>query len=273
MATQSAVFTFALPEDINSDQIRIFSSATKEGTYSLATSVDYEYGTTSYEYDTLDDVLWYKIIFNNSVDSEVGPWSDPVYGGDFSKASPFLAISTASDGANYATNQDVYDYATLTTADVTQARVSQALRRARSIVDLKTAALNLSRFTRTFDTDTSRKKYNATLRIVREAEINIALGNIYRGISDDLVMNDLREVLAGNDTSSEGVAIGATSISSSSGLANPQHMSMLRQLANRYLSIGTAMLAALMPPSIRLHHEPDEFVRSPRFTYPFNGFS
>jgi len=273
MATQSAVFTFALPEDTETDQLIIHSAATETGTYSIDTTVSYEYGTTQYEYDALDDVTWYKIQFNNSVDSETGPISDAVYGGSFSNASPFLAVSTSTDGANYATTQDVYDYSTLTTADVTQARVSQALRRARAVIDLRTAELNLSRFTKTFNTDTSRKKFNATLRIVKEAEINIALGNVYRGLSDDLVMDRLRGALSGDADESGAVSIGQTSLSAASGLTDPRHMAELGALANRYLSIGSAMINALQPSSVRLHPcDPDCATQSPKFKYPFSGF-
>lgn len=273
MATQSAVLTFALPEDESSDQLLIKESTTKDGIYSTVETASYEYGTAQYEFDSLDDTKWYKIQFNNTADSETGPESDPVYGGMFSNASPFLAVSTSTDGANYATTENVFEYSTLTTSDVTAARVSQALRRARAVIDLKTSDLNLNRFTKTFNTDTSRKKFNATLRIVKEAEINIALGNVYRGLSDDLVVARLRDAISGADVSSTSVSIGQTSLSGKSGLANPQHMVELNALANRYLSIGAAMLNSLQPPSIRLHATDDEIVRSPRFTYPFNGWS
>lgn len=271
MATQSAILKFALPEDEDSDQMRIYSCASKDGTYSLVTTVSYEYGDSTYEYDSLDDTTWYKIQFLNSTDSEAGPMSDPVYGGKFNDASPFLAVSTAYDGAHYATTQDVYDYCTLTTADVTSARVSQALRRARAVIDLKTADLNLDRFTRTFNTDTSRKKFNATLRILKEAEINIALGNVYRGIADDLIMLRMRDELAGNNNEKTAVTIGQTSLAQGAGLVNPRHVAEFNNLANRYLAVGAAMLNALQPPSVRIHFE-GEWVESPKFKYPFNGY-
>lgn len=271
MATQSAVLTFALPEDTDSDQLLIYWSATKDGTYALATTVAYEYGTTTYEYDALEDIKWYKVQFNNSTDSETGAISDPVYGGDFSKSSPFLALSTTYDGANYATNQDVYDYSNLTTTDVTIARVSQALRRARAIVDLRTSDLDLDRFTRTFSTDVARKKYNATLRIVREAEINIALGNVYKGLADDLLMQNFREAKAGTDTSFQSVSIGQSAIAEGGGLSNLVHVGQLKNLSDRYFNVGAALLSAIAAPSVRLHVEED-FVRSPRFKLPFNGY-
>ena len=270
MATQSAVFKFALPEDEDSDQLLIYSSATKAGTYSLATTVSYEYGDSTYEYDSLDDITWYKVKFNNTTDSEAGPLSDPVYGGDFAKASPFLAVSTGTDGAHFATTSDVYDYCTLTTADVKTTRVSQALRRARAIIDLRTAELDLDRFKRDWDTDVTRKKFNATLRILKEAEINIALGNIYRGLADDLIADRMRDALAGN-AGGGSLSIGDTSLSDPNSLANTASMRALNRLADRYLGVGAAMLASIQPTSIRLHVESD-FRQAPRFRYPFNGY-
>lgn len=272
MATQSAVFTFALPEDEQSDQLLILESTTKGGTYSTVDTVAYSYGISEHEYDSLDDTKWYKIQFNNSTDSETGPVSDPVYGGTFSNASPFLAVSTGTDGANYATTQDVYDYSPLTTENVSQARVSQALRRARAVIDLHTAALNLNRFRRSFNTETSRKKHNASLRVVREAEINIALGNVYRGLSDELIMKRIREELSGEGgTNSDSVTIGSTNLSGS--VDNPLYANQLAALGNRYLIVGSSLLASLQPPSIKLHAKEDDTTQSPKFVYPFNGVS
>lgn len=267
MATQSGVFTFSLPEDTDSDQLLIYSSSTEDGIYSLDTTVSYEYGETTYEYDSLDDTKWYKIKFNNSTDSEAGPLSDAVYGGNFSQSSPFLAVSTTTDGANYATTEDVYDYGTFTTEDVTAARVSQALRRARAIIDLKTADLDLDRFTKTFNTETSRKKYNATLRVLKEAEINIALGMVYRGMADDLTMKKHRQSISGDDFNLDKIAIGGQMID----LGDEEAKSGLDQVADRYTQYGYELLNALQPPSVRLHFQ-GEYTQSPKFKYPFNGY-
>lgn len=271
MATQSAVFTFALPEDTDSDQLLIKSSTTKDGTYSTDATVSYEYGDTTYEYDSLDDTKWYKIQFNNSTDSETSPDSEAVYGGDFDKSKLFLAVSSLYDGANFASTQDVLDYSNLTLSDVTSGDVSTALRRARAVVDLRTADMNLDRFTRTFDTDPARKKYNAALRIVKEAEILIALGNLYRGMVDDLVVRNMRNDLAGTEAPSQSVQIGPTSVSEGGTSAATRTLQDLLFLAENYNVQGLRLLGSLKPPSIRLHRSGD-FVESPRFTLPFNGF-
>lgn len=271
MATQSAVFSFALPEDENSNQLLIYSATTETGTYSLDTTVTYEYGEVTYEYDSLDDTKWYKIKFNNSTDAEAGPLSDAVYGGDFSKASPFLAVSTGTDGAHYATTQDVYDYSNLTTSDVSRDRVSQALRRARAVIDLRTYDLDLDRFTNEFESHVARKKFNANLRIVREAEINIALSNVYRGLADNLVISKMRDQLAGTDNAFSSVSIGNTTINESGGAGDPANIARLNGLANRYAQYGEQMLNSIKPTSVRLKYDSD-YVTSPRFKFPFNGY-
>lgn len=266
MATQSAVFTFALPDDADSDQLLIYSATTKDGTYSLDTTVSYEYGTTTQEYDALDDTKWYKVKFNNSTDAEAGAISDAVYGGDFSKSSPFLAVSSLYDGANFASAQDLYDYSGLTTEDISQAKVSTALRRARAVVDHRIADLDVDRFAHLVS-GVQRRKYNATLRILKEAEINLALGNAYKSISDDLVIAGVRNELSGDAN----ISIGSTSITGVSTENRTSQMNNIIRLSGDYFVEGERLLAMIQAPSVRLVPE-DEFVRKPRFKYPFNGY-
>jgi hypothetical protein len=268
MATVNATFVFGLPEDIDTDQLLIYTSATETGTYTLDSTVPYVYGTSTYELADADDLTWYKIQFNNSITSKLGPLSEPVYGGNFDQTKPFLAVSTGSDGANYATQEDVYRYAGLTPQDVSRARVSQALRRARAIVDFRTAELNLERFTMTFDTDPARKKFNATMLIVREAEINIALGNVYRGMADDKIVESMTDPTKTKPS----VSIGSTSIGEEASSNDTEHATVLLEIANRYLAIGASMLASIQPTSVRLHAQDDGYVKSPRFKLPFNGY-
>lgn len=268
MAIQSGVFTFSLPEDSNSDYFIIAQSATKEGAYSTAATVDYQYGTTKYEYDQMDDSLWYKIKFWNSQDNEYGPISEAVYGGDFSAAAPFLAVSTTTDGANYATTQDVYDYSHLSSEDVTQTEVSRALRQARARIDYRTAEMGLSRF-EVFDSDTSRRKYNATLRLIKEAEINMSLSVIYTNLSDDFIIRSMR---GGSDSGAGPVSIGNTSISGDKLAERNESTLYLAALAGRYAAMGEEILASLDTNSVRLVGY-DNTVRQPRFKYPFNGWN
>lgn len=248
----SATFKFALPEDLDSDQLLIYDGDTRDGTFTLLSTIAWDYGTETYELDTLDETKYYKIQFNNSVDGEAGPMSEAVFGGDFENAAPFLAISTTFDGAQYATVQDCYDYATLTPLDVSASLVSKALRRARALVDLRTTALNLDRFSVVHKTDIARKKHNSALRILKEAEINIALGNLYRALSDDLVLANLRKQKAGTDENLNSITLGSTSLATGGDQNRIQAMGEIDALGVRYLRTGMALLASLQPTSITL---------------------
>lgn len=267
MAIQSAVFTFALPEDTYSDQLLIYSSTTKDGSYSVVLVVGYTYGIAQYEYDQLDDSLWYRIQFNNTHDGEHGPISDPVYGGTFAAGAPFLAISTMTDGAQYATSQDVYDYSGLQPADISPSRVSAALRRARAWIDWRTAEMGLDRLAN-FNRDVARRKYNSSLRIVREAEINLALGSIYMNLSDDLIMANAR---GGEGSMAGTVSIGNTSVQGDALAERAESILYLATLAKRYQEEGERLLGSLDANSIRLVGY-DTFVRNPRFVYPSGAY-
>jgi hypothetical protein len=267
MTTQSAVITFSLPEDMYSDFMYIYSGASKDGSYTFDVSTDYQYGTTKFEYDSLDDTTWYKIRFYNSNDNEWGPYSDPVYGGDFDAAAPFLAVSTTTDGANYANTTDLYQYSHLTASDVSQSEVSRALKQARARIDFRTAEMGLSRFD-VFDTDTARRKYNATLRLIKEAEINIALSVIYTNLSDDLIIANMR---SGTGSVAGNVSIGSTSVSGDSLAERNESTLYLAALAARYAAQGEEILSSLDTNSVRLVAY-DITSRSPKFRYPFNGW-
>lgn len=247
MSTKYATFTFALPEDADSNYIKLYDSDTETGAYSqVGSDIAYDYGTTKYLFEDLNESKWYKLQFYNSTDDQLGPLSNPVDGSDFSeRTSPFLAISTRTDGAFYASTQNVYDYSGLTTADVSDERVSQSLRRARAIIDLRTAEMGLDRFTNTFDTDTSRKKYNASLRIVKEAEICFSLSMVYRGMADDKIMAGLR----GDEEVFESISIGESTIAQDTGSMGSRSYMYLTELSIKYGNIGAALLAMLMPSS------------------------
>jgi hypothetical protein len=268
MATQSATFTFALPEDPDSDELRIYVSNTETGTYTLDATITYYYGLTQYQYDSLNDTKWYKIRFHNSVTSEHGPYSEPVFGGTFSSAEPLLAISTTTDGANFATTTDVYEYAGLTTQDFSTVNVSKALRRARAYVDFFCNEHNLDRYSG-YDTNLARQKYNASLRLIKEAEINIALGVIYRSMSDNKIIEDMR---VSNSANGESISIGNTAISGGGSVStNSVNIGFLAALSDRYTRYGKDILYALQPKSVRFTTYGD-YVLGPRFRWPFNGF-
>jgi hypothetical protein len=258
------ILTFSLPEDSLSDTILVHEGLNKDGSFHLATSGEYNYGVTELEFPELDTSRWYKIQFGNEKSGTVGPLSEPVYGGTLAASAPFLAVSSTSDGSNYATSSDLYEYSGLIPADVTPGAVSTALRSARAVIDYRTAEMDLNRFD-AFPTSVARRKYNATLRIVKEAEINVALGNIYTNLSDDLIIKSMRE---GGGAGS--VSIGSTSVDGDSLAERPQNIDFLAKLAQRYFDQGERLLSSLDTTSVRLVGY-DIYIRSPKFKYPFNG--
>lgn len=267
MANINATITFALPENMDTDLLELHGAVTKDGTYVLQEQAEYQYGVTSFTPTNIEDNLWYKIRFIDTANGTVGPFSDAVWGGSFTSSSPFLAVSSMYDGANYANTQDVYDYSGLTSEDVSSSRVSAALRRARAVIDYRTSEMDFARFEQ-FDNDTARRKYNASLRILKEAEINIALGNLYQNMSDDRIIANTRE---GVSSSSSSVSVGDTTIAGDDIADRNESMMFLAALAGRYYAQGEMLLSSLDTNSVRLAYT-SLTTRIPKFRFPFNGW-
>lgn len=267
MTIFNTTITFSLPDDPAATRLDLYESTSKDGSYSLKVSTDYEYGITSYYATELDDSKWYKIQFVNTSNNTKGPISEAVFAGTYVAAAPFLAVSSTTDGANYATVQDVYDYANLTPEDIATSRVSAALRRARATIDFRTAEMDYQRFN-DYDSDTARRKYNATLRIIKEAEINIALGNLYQNLSDDRIIQNMRE----NSSAKVGsISIGDTTIGGDDLADRNESILFLATLSSRYFAQGEILLSSLDTNSVKLIGY-DLAVRVPKFRYPFNGW-
>jgi len=267
MTIFNTTITFSLPDDPAASRLDLYEGATKEGSYSLKVSTSYEYGITSFYATELDDTKWYKIQFVNQSNNTKGPISEPVFAGTYLAAAPFLAVSSTTDGANYATVQDVYDYANLTPEDISTSRVSAALRRARATIDFRTAEMDFQRFN-DYDSETARRKYNASLRIIKEAEINIALGNLYQNLSDDRIIQNMRE----NSSSKVGsISIGDTTIGGDDLADRNESILFLATLSSRYFAQGEILLSSLDTNSVKLVGY-DLAVRVPKFRYPFNGW-
>lgn len=267
MTLFNTTITFSLPDDPASTRLDLYEGVSKDGTYSLKVTSPYEYGITSFYATELDDTKWYKIQFINVADNTKGPISEPVFAGTYIAAAPFLAVSSTTDGANYATVQDVYDYANLTPEDIATSRVSAALRRARATIDFRTSEMDYARFN-DYDSDTARRKYNASLRIIKEAEINIALGNLYQNLSDDRIIQNMRE----NSSSKVGsISIGDTTIGGDDLADRNESILFLATLSSRYFAQGEILLSSLDTNSVKLIGY-DLAVRVPKFRYPFNGW-
>jgi len=269
--TEFAKIAFSLPEDTGSNLILIFTSATETGIYAAATpsSLVYRYGETTAEIADIDVAKWYKIQFRNSVTSKVGPLSEPVNGADWTnKGKPELYVSTTSDGAYYATAQDVLDYThgslqaiiTALAAGWSAARIPDALKRSRAIIDMRCAEFGLDRFTRAFDSDVARRKYNAALQILKESEINFALGALYQGLADQKVSSNMVDAIAGTDPGNwDVVSVGQSSVSkgqwkagSGGRLDDAGVIDAIRKQAARYTNIGAALLTMLHPVTISI---------------------
>lgn len=261
----NATFTFALPEDTDSNYLQLWSATTETGTYSqVGSDIAYSYGETTYEYTSLSTTTWYKIRFYNSTEGNYGPYSEPVYGGNWSTSTnPFLSVSTTTDGANYATIQEVRDFSGLNSDMVTDDRVSQCLRRARAIVDIKTSDMGIDRFAN-FASDIARKKYNASLRLVKEAEINYSLGMIYRGMIDDIIISGL------NSTSlPANISIGTTTLNLESSAKNSNSYRQLEKLSVMYTQRATVLLSIIQPSTINVSwKDPQANNMSPKFLWP-----
>lgn len=267
MTLINTTISFSLPDDTGSSRLDLFEADSKDGNYALRTSADYQYGITSFYATDLDDARWYKVQFVNVSNNTRSPISEAVFAGTYVAAAPFLAVSGPTDGANYATVQDVYDYANLTPEDISTSRVSSALRRARATIDFRTSEMDLERFN-DFDFDTARRKYNASLRIIKEAEINIALGNLYQNLSDDRIIANMRE----NSSSKVGsISIGDTTIGGDDLADRNESILFLATLSSRYFAQGEILLSSLDTNSVKLVGY-DLAVRVPKFRYPFNGW-
>lgn len=267
MTIFNTTITFSLPDDPSADRLNLYEASSKEGSYALKVGTAYAYGITSFYATELDDSKWYKIQFVNLSDNTVGPFSEPVFGGTYVAAAPFLAVSSFTDGAHYATAQDVYDYANLTPEDISTNRVSNALRRARAVIDFRTSEMGFERFN-DYDDDTARRKYNASLRILKEAEINIALGNLYQNLSDDRIIENMRENASAKVGS---ISIGDTTIGGDDLADRNESILFLATLSSRYFAQGEILLSSLDTNSVKLVGY-DLAVRVPKFRYPFNGW-
>jgi hypothetical protein len=262
MATVSAIFTFALPDDTASDKLRIYKSSTETGTYTLDTTFNYTYGYRAQEYDSVDDTKWYKIQFYNSVDDEAGPMSDPVYGGDFGERdTPFLALSSSFDGAYYASATDVFNLTGLTLDDISVSKVQSILRSTRAYIDLRLDSVNLTKYRRFWGSSDSRRKYNAVLRVIKDVETNLAASVIFRSLADDEQMAVVRGTSGAGKRS---ISIGSTSITSD----NPGLVSdTLNNLSVRYATYAASLFNSIMPSTTPIAYS-DNYQKGPLFIHP-----
>jgi len=245
MATITAVFLYGIPDDKDTDVVRILESSTEAGTYTTVSSEAYVYGQKATEYDAADSTKWYKIQFYSSTTNVAGPISDPVYGGDYDKSKPFFAISTSFDGAGYATVAELMEQSKLGPQDVSSANCAKALKVSRAYLDLIMDSQGVNKYSRHFVMDDARRKYNAQLELIKQVEIKFALSMLYKDLADDKVMNVIRDP----KTKFDSVSIGQTSLSQTES-NELKFAEFLDTQSQRYNSQATALLQTLLPTSI-----------------------
>jgi len=250
MAIVNGIFIYGLPEDKDSNYLKVWESSTELGTYTQAELLPYRYSARASEYDSLDTTKWYKIQFYNSKTALSGPMSDPVYGADYDKAKPFVAISTSFDGAGYATLTELYETAKLTQGDVDTAIVRRCLKVSRAYIDVLMDSASIIRYSSMFSTDIARRKYNAQLEILKRVEIFYALALIYRDMADNEIVRKIRE----QKKKFQSISIGQTSLTQQESDSDIAISEFLDSQSQRYNIQANGLLQTIMPTSIPISY-------------------
>jgi hypothetical protein len=138
---------------------------------------------------------------------------------------------------------------------------------ARAKVNLITADQELDKYTNLYDTDVANRKYNASLQVMKDAEIYFALGLMYRYLGDaqaEKVINDT------TDNSSESISIGLTSISTASGDKRNASTKLFDDRAKSYDALAMSILSAILPNGIPVSYS-DETIGGSKFLSPTTG--
>lgn len=188
MATVKRFIAYALPEDVDSNQIQLFVSATETGTFTLDQTLSYTYASRASEVDNIDTTKWYKIRFRNSTDGNVSAYSDVFPGSAADDREPFASISTTFDGASYSTTTEFYAATNLNSTLVAEADVVRNIKTARAYIDLVTDDVGPVKYSRDWGTDITRRKYNAQIELLKQTEICLGAAISYRHLADDRVM-------------------------------------------------------------------------------------
>jgi hypothetical protein len=256
-----AVLTFSLPEDKQSDIFTLYKASTEDGEYAEEAVLPYRYGETSKVIEDIDEAEWYKVQISNSVTDYTTPLSDPIFGGDFAtRTSPFLAISTTYDGANYASTSEVYAISGLTTDEVSVVETQKILRATRAYVDVRLDEIGMQSFRLRYNPDISRRKYNGHFRVVREVEIYLAISTIMNKLA-----NESQLALARQDDSrleDEGslvnISIGGTSLNiSPDNIENRiiTRTAIFSELATKYAQSAMALFSSIMPNTLDVYYK------------------
>lgn len=248
MASYSGYLLTGIPDNQNADQLLVASGLTSSGTFTLCATLDYSYPTKTTAY-SIDESRWYKVAFKESTSAWVTPYSEAIDGSQILKATPSLAITSTYDGVSYSTPQDVYDRGNMTSADAPINDVSYAISVARAFIDIKMSTLSVNRFNG-FSSAVAQRKYNATLKLLKDVEINFALSLVYKNLADDAIMSNVKT----NKKTSGAVSVGQTSINQIEGADTTTTAQYLDGLSVRYGNYASSLLDTLTPNYVPLRY-------------------
>lgn len=191
MSIVKRFISYQIPDSSAYNQIIVYDSATETGAYSLVESLAYVYPTRATEYDSIDTTKWYKIRFYDSVNAVYSPYSQAFFGGQYDNETPFACITTTFDGGGFATVSGFYNVTNIDNTQVPVGDVATALRTARAYIDLITNDQSPYKYSRDWNTDISKRKYNAQIELIRSSEIYFAAALVYQDMADDRTLAGL----------------------------------------------------------------------------------
>jgi len=264
MATVTAKLTLGLPDDNDSDQVKLYVSATETGSFTLDQTLTYSFGQEVIDSIVLDTTKWYKIAFNNTTSSVEGTQSEAVEGADWEKGKPFFAITSFFDSIPFAVPQDVYDASNLSATEYSIVKTQQALKIARAKIDIFLVEQESERYSEIYESGISKRKFNAQMVLIKEAEINYSLGIIFRDLADDQAIT---EIAAARTLSN--IKIGTTSIKHD--INKVVTSLMLDNRSKTYEKRGDDLLNTLMPNGIELVYNRLGVNSASKFLHPTSG--
>jgi hypothetical protein len=213
MSLVKRFITYQIPEDSGYNLLKIFESASEDGTYTLLDTLNYTYPNRATEYSAINTIKWYKIQFFNSTDGFSSPLSSPFFGGHYDDEAQFATITSTFDGAGFATVSGFYSTTNLNPDQIDVGDVSDAMRLARAYIDLVTYDQSPYKYSKNFGLETTRRKYNASIEVIKRSEIYFAAALIYQDMADDRTMmglsGSITPILVPADLTSSGILPGS----------------------------------------------------------------
>ena len=258
------VITISLPKDVEADRIDLQEAATSGGAYSSIDVRDYD-GEQTVEYLALiDDTMFYKIQFSELATGNVSPLSNFVAGSDFAKTLPFLAITDRFDGAGYATTAEVYTKTGLTTSYISDARMAELLKEARAYMDVWLNESTFEQWTRSFEGDVARRKYNQQLELQKQAEIAYAASKAYLHVGDE----NLVSMMENNETPFDLIRIGDLDIGQKNQAKSPDYQKAIQIISDRYYAQFRKYMFNMAAPTLPMEYNSNFGIKRRSFLFP-----